>query len=108
MSLMTERKDFLTYENGRNKLNHKLYTDILHECFGSEGVIIGHHLTFGGDDNPNEIPSADTFLFDHEIMFHVFGVNFMKVLTSLASVPAEERDRVLANFYYGRNRQPDV
>lgn len=99
---MESRKDYLTWENGRNHRAKKLYTDIMHEAFGaSEGIVIGHHLTFDEDD-PDEIPSADTLIFDHTVARKIWGSGYLDVLRQLAQVPCELRDDLLGTLYYGR------
>ena len=96
-------KDYLSYENQRNKRNAKLYTDIIKAAFGEEcQVLIGHHLTFeqGGDLNTeNEIPSADTLMFDHEIMRKIFGERAKSIMMKLAEKPVEERDEYLKEVF---------
>ena len=105
---MATRKDYLSYENDRNKRRHKLYTDILTVAFGNEGILIAHHLVFGGGDSPDEIPSADTLIFDHDIMQKIFGDDFKWVLTQLACEPCESRDELLATLFYQRPGSPAV
>jgi hypothetical protein len=102
-----DRKDYLVWENDRNKRNHKLYTDILHHCFGADGVIIGHHLTFGGEEAPDEIPSADTLIFDHPIAQMIWGDGYLAVLEHLAVLPAEQRDIALSTYFYKREQIAD-
>lgn len=99
---MEERKDYLSYENARNHKAKKLYADILHEVFGrNEEVVIAHHLTFDGE-NPDEIPAADTLIFDHNVARKIWGAGFLDVLRQLATVPCEVRDDLLGTLYYGR------
>lgn len=99
-------KTYLEWENERNRKSHKLFTDILKEAFGDDGILIAHHLCFGGnEDSPNEIPSADCLIFDHEVMFKVFGRKFTDVLVELALLPADQRDEALATFFYNRERK---
>lgn len=95
-------KDYLGYENARNKQHAAMYTAMITRACGSNAaVLIGHHLTFelGGDlETENEIPSADCMLFDHFIMGKVFGAHAVSVMCELARVPAELRDAKLAEF----------
>lgn len=95
-------KDYLTYENERNRRGHRLFTDMLKEAFGADSTtLIAHHVCFGESaDKINEIPSADTLIFDHAVMSKLFGDNTVYVLKELAAIPAEERDAVLGEFYY--------
>jgi hypothetical protein len=58
-------------------------------------------LTFeqrGNLETENEIPSADTLLFDHEVMTRVFGDRAVSIMVHLASIPAESRDEVAATY----------
>jgi len=94
-------KDWLGWENARNKQHAAIYTEIMRRAFGGTGsvqVLIGHHLTFeqNGDlDTENEIPSADCLLFDHEIMGKVFGENAIPLMQALASVPCVAREPIV-------------
>lgn len=105
-------KDYLSYENTRNKTHAALYERLMRAAFGECAVIVGHHLTFekNGDlTTENEIPSADTLIFDHEVMKAVFGGQAKSIMMHLASVPAEERDLLLERWLntYG-TKQADV
>lgn len=95
-------KDYLGYENARNKRNAGLYVAIMRAAFGNDcDVLIGHHLTFeqGGNlETENEIPSADTLLFDHSVMGKVFGDRAVSIMVHLASIPAESRDEVAKRY----------
>jgi hypothetical protein len=71
-------KSFLSTEGKRNRANADLYLSILQIAYPGEvlDVIVGHHICFEFDKDiatENEIPAADTLLFDHEIMGRVFG-----------------------------------
>jgi hypothetical protein len=100
-------KDYLGCENARNKRHAALYTAIMHEAFGSDAaVLIGHHLTFeigGNIETENEIPSADTMMFDHYVMGKVFGADAVRIMQRLASVSVELRDDVLQREWDARN-----
>lgn len=101
-------KDYLGYENQRNKTHAALYTRLIQRAFGNNAgnagncaVLIGHHLTFeldGDLSTENEIPSADTLIFDHSIMQAVFGADAVRIMQALASVPAEDRDDMLKHY----------
>lgn len=102
-------KNYLETENERNKKNHKIYERFLRKAVHPEvtvvpppadcSVVVGHHIIFIiGDGEPNEIPSADTLLFDHELMKSVFGSSAMAIMLTLCHRTAEERDRVLEDF----------
>ena len=93
-------KYYLGYENDRNARGHKLYEKLLKIAFGAENeVISGHHFMLApdGDINKgvNEIPSADTILFDHDIMSKVFGDKAVHIMSKLAMRPVEARDEFL-------------
>ena len=98
---MSEIKDYLTSENERNKAHAALYEQMLRHAYREQrdcAVLIGHHLTFqfgGSIETENEIPSADTLLFDHDIMTRLFGDRAPMVMRALASVPATERETLV-------------
>lgn len=98
-------KDWLGYENQRNKAHAGLYTAIMKEALGDDcEVLIGHHLTFekeGDLSTENEIPSADTLMFDHFVMTKVFGQSAITLMRYLAATPAEDRDEILKKAYEG-------
>lgn len=91
-------KDYLSYENARNKKYAALYTEIMQEALGGTTCqcFVGHHLSFekGGDlSTENEIPSADTLIFDHDLMRAAFGgITYLTVMRHLAALPTELRD----------------
>lgn len=95
MTLQTS-KYWLQSENDRNTHNGSLYIDIIREAFGvDEVVMVGHHFVFEPKaamekldlTKLNEIPSADTVLFDHDIMGAVFGPVSSLVIPTLAKLP---------------------
>lgn len=99
-------KDWLGYENARNKKWAQLYTDIMKRALVVEQqhceVLIGHHLTFEIDGviaSENEIPSADTLIFDHLIMQRVFGRDYLFVMLDLALTEVGQRDARLATHF---------
>lgn len=96
-------KDCLGYENERNKKNAALYTAILQKAWGqSTDVLIGHHLCTEQNHElktENEIPSADTLIFDHEVMGKIFGGKSVAIMMSLAARPAETRDALLVDYF---------
>jgi hypothetical protein len=96
-------KDYLGYENARNKVNAELYVKLVKRAFGPDAdVLIGHHLCFelGGQINTeNEIPSADTLIFDHDVMTTVFGDRALSIMNHLSTIPAESRDEVLGGYW---------
>jgi len=96
-------KDYLEFESARNKSNASLYVSIMKHAFGDRAdILIGHHLCFeiSGDlATENEIPSADTMMFDHNVMTSVFGDRAISIMQHLAAIPAESRDRVLEAYF---------
>lgn len=89
-------KDYLGYENARNRQHADLYQALVQIAYGADcDVLTGHHVTFekhGDISTENEIPSADTLIFDHEIMGRVFGENAIPLMQKLAAVPCDQRD----------------
>lgn len=112
---MTTKTDFTPtgvkiegqYENDRNAEHSELFKAIIREAYGVKDVIIAHHLVYvtvekrDGFDYQivEEVPSADTLIFDHEVARKIFGRSYRKVLTTLAQVPPELRDDELYQFY---------
>jgi hypothetical protein len=93
-------KDFLGSENARNHRNAALYSALIKRACGQVQIMIGHHLTFEGDSQPeNEIPSADCLLFDHDLMGKVFGDRAVSIMQHLAATPCESRDEVLQAYF---------
>lgn len=99
------------YENDRNAKYRDLFTDIMKEAFDTKQVIVAHHLVYVAvDKRPDgfeyqiveEIPSADTLIFDHDIAQKIWGPQWKGVLRELVSYPVEERDQRLHDLYYGR------
>lgn len=93
-------KNYEAYENDRNARNHQLYEKLVRKAFGADtNILVVHHITFAvAGSDPNEIPSADTLMFDHVIMNRVFGEDAGEVMAQLALTPVETRDKVLNNF----------
>ena len=99
-------KDWLGFEQHRNKRNAELYTRLLKAALERAGqddvqVLIGHHITFelASDLNTeNEIPSADCLIFDHFLMKLVFGERALDIMRQLAGVPCEQRDVLLGAY----------
>src|SRR6266404_628306 len=101
---MNQVKDYLSSENNRNREHAQLFADMIKRAFGPDGVqvIIGHHLTFESEGNletENEIPSADTLMFCHDLMYRVFGGRAQYIMQELASVPTDQRDKLLAKHF---------
>jgi hypothetical protein len=90
-------KDYLVYENNRNHVNHEVQTELVKRAFGKTcDVLVAHHITFERvGQEPIEIPSADTLIFDHDIMGHIFGVNAYALMKELAMAPSAYREPIL-------------
>lgn len=100
-------KHFGNYENDRNAKYKDLYSDILKEFYGlNDDTIIAHHLCISQQIGDmfivQEIPSADTLIFDHEIAKKIWGVMWESCLKVLAVEPVDTRDDLLSTMYYGR------
>lgn len=94
-------KNYLVSEDDRNRANHKLYERLIRLATGPDtGVLVVHHITFtlADDSEPNEIPSADCLLFDHDFMSLAFGIRMYMVMSQLAILPLTTRDKVLEEF----------
>lgn len=99
-------KYYLGYENDRNTQHAAVYTDLIRRAMSPrEVVLVGHHFVCEFVSDPpkpdedlktlNEIPSADTLIFDHDIMRAVFGDHAIDVMVDCAKVPASQRDACL-------------
>lgn len=100
-----------SYENDRNADSAALYKAIIREVFNVQDVIIAHHLVYVREDKRSdgfayqvveEIPAADTLIFDHEVARKLWGEGFRDVLVQLALEPCETRDILLAKLYAAR------
>jgi uncharacterized membrane protein len=101
------------YENDRNQENQELYKAIIREAYGVTDVICGHHLVYQVEDKRpdgftytfvEEVPSADTLIFDTDVAKKLWGDQWKSILTILAVTPIAERDALLGQFYYGRGK----
>ena len=101
------------YENDRNTVYSELYKAIIREAYGVKDVICAHHLVYvvverGADgfeyQRVQEVPSADTLIFDHDVAKKIWGeARYKRVLCCLAFQTTENRDAVLAELYYNRS-----
>jgi uncharacterized membrane protein len=105
------------YENHRNGDNADLYKAIIREAYGVTDVICGHHLVYQVEDKRadgftytfvEEVPSADTLIFDTDVAQKLWGDKWKSVLTILAVTPIAERDALLHDFYYGRAHEAEA
>ena len=99
------------YENDRNAASSELFKAVIREAFGVTDVIIAHHLVYVSTEKRadgfeyqivEEIPSADALIFDHDIAFRIFGDDYKFILARLALEPVMTRDKLYAQYYYGR------
>ena len=99
-------KQYLETEDERNRTHADLFTAMVQRAFGaSNSVLVGHHICFenaGDITTENEIPSADSLIFDHDIMRALFGDDAISLMQRLAATSCEARDRVLRDIYETR------
>lgn len=102
-----------SYENDRNRAAADCFKRMIREAFGVTDVIVAHHLTYVAEDKRadgftyetvEEIPSADTLLFDHDAALKIWGANFKGVLRILACHPVEHRDDICRQMYEARDK----
>lgn len=105
MSHVETKKYWLQFENDRNTHHGQIFIDLIKRAFRTDEVVmVGHHFVFEPQDamqkldltQLNEIPSADTLLFDHEIMGAVFGDAAVPLMIELAKVDCSKRDALVA------------
>lgn len=108
----TSTKYYLQAENDRNTRHGLLYMEMIKHAFGiDDTVMVGHHFVFAptsrlqaGDlSGLNEIPSADTVLFDHDIQTRIFGKYAVQVMQLLATHPVETRDDLARMLFEHRD-----
>lgn len=89
------------FENTRNAISADLFKRVIREVYGVTDVIIAHHLVYVVEEAHadgfkyqivEEIPSADTLIFDHGVARKLFGEGWAAALTRLALEPVETRD----------------
>ena|SRR5215471_18013464 len=93
-------KPWIQSEGKRNRDNAMLYVTLITKAYGVQfEMFIGHHLAYKSQHDAkttlDEIPSADTLLFDHEIMTAVFGQRAIPIMQMLAAKPCGEREQLL-------------
>lgn len=103
------------YENDRNAERAELYKAVVREVYGVKDVIVGHHIVYQleekGPDGftytfTEEVPSADTLLFDHDAAKKIWGEKWQDMLVQLALTPVDKRDAVFEEAYYSRPGKP--
>lgn len=103
------------YENDRNAESATLFKAMIKEAYNVTDCICAHHLVYvKTDKRPDgfeytiveEIPSADTLIFDHEVAKKIWGEDkWRERLTALALEPVETRDKLLADLYNNREKK---
>lgn len=87
---------YLAGEGKRNRANADLFQALLCLAWGDNcSVITGHHVSFlfdGDLSTEDEVPSADSVLFDHDIMSGVFPDDYLKIMSALAPMPRYDRE----------------
>ncbi len=103
------------YENDRNTKNRELFKAMIREAYGAEDVIIAHHLTYVAHETRvengheftyeivEEIPSADTLIFDPVAAKIIWGDGWRDMLTAVAVMGTEERDNFIREAFYRRS-----
>lgn len=99
------------YENDRNAKNRDLFAAMIKEAYGADQVIIAHHLVYVAVDKRNdgfeyqiveEIPSADTLIFDVVAAEKIWGERWRVILPQLSVMSTEDRDKYVKHLYYNR------
>jgi hypothetical protein len=99
------------YENDRNSQSSDLFKAIIREAYGVKDVICAHHLVYVRDEKREdgfdyqvvqEVPSADTLIFDHDVAKTIWGDKWQERLIRLALEPVATRDNLLAELYQAR------
>lgn len=93
-------RNFLLTETDRNIANHRIFIRFLTRALNAKPeTIIAHHIIYmSPGELPNEIPSADTLIFDHALMTAVFGDRAPLIMQTLAQRDVDTRDKVLNDF----------
>lgn len=97
--------EWISVEGHRNRQNAALYAALVCGAYGqSFEMFIGHHLAYKQKHEEittlSEIPSADTLLFNHDIMIDIFDVRALDVMSQLARTPAAYREQVLEQMLH--------
>lgn len=100
------------YENQRNARNAELFKSVIREAFDVQDVIVAHHLVYVVEETHEddfkyqiveEIPAADTLIFDHDIAKKIWGADrYIIFLARLAAEPCATRDALFAKLYAQR------
>ena len=89
-------------EDNRNRDHAELWEAMI-KCAYPEvtGVGCGHHIMFKRPDRiaPDEYPSADCLIFDHEVARAIWGHDYKFTLSRLAMEPPETRDVMVRKLF---------
>lgn len=103
-----------SFENDRNAAMSQCFKDCIREAHGVQDVIIAHHLVYVVEELHKdgfkytvveEIPSADTLIFDHIIAQKIWGDAWKACLQQLVAEPAETRDQLFHLMFYARKKE---
>lgn len=87
---------YLSGEGKRNRANADLYQAMLQIAWGDGcSVITGHHVSFlfdGDLSTEDEIPSADSLLFDHDVMSCLFPADYIDIMRQIAPLRRYARE----------------
>ena len=95
-----KNESYVRYEVDRNHRSKPVFQVLLRRAYGpGSTVIISHHLTVMCPKGVvHEIPSADTILFDPDIMGSVFGPRAAGRMAMLAKIRPEPREERIKNW----------
>lgn len=95
-------RDFLSDERARNVAHADVYTWIVQRAYGVDcDVIVGHHIGFqrhGDIQTETEIPSADSLLFDQEIMAAAFGPVGATIIDTIVPMKPGHREEYVRQW----------
>lgn len=101
---MAKKKDknYVTDEYERNVQWTGLYSQLLNRMWPGSTVLVSHHIFVAKKDKTvQEIPSADTVLFDPAIMGKVFGKSAPRRMAALSRLPPNKRERQVHRWLLG-------
>jgi hypothetical protein len=95
--------DFILDEKRRNWENRETYGRLMRRGLGCQQaqIVFSHHLVFHPGPNipPQEIPAADTLIFNPAIMAKAFGpIGGRQIAAHLATLDLDARDRQLKQY----------
>ncbi len=99
------------YENDRNAEFSPCFKAVIREAFNVTDVICAHHLVYVSTEKHadgfeyqivQEIPAADTLIFDHGVAQKIWGADWRTILMRLAMEPVETRDQLFSAMFAAR------